>query len=170
MRTTTPTLHAPRPADGSAMWHLVRESGTLDLNSPYAYLMLARRFADTCVVAEDESGLVGFVAAYRPPDDLAVLFVWQICVAPSSRGKGLATRMLCWLIERHHGQGVTHLEATVTPSNHRSQRLFRGIARAYAADCVESEWLQGNDFPDPGYEDEQLFRIGPLAQPKFTPT
>ena len=57
----------PTLEDGAAIWHLVKTTGRLDLNSAYLYLLLARDFADTCVVAAEGERLVGFVSGYRPP-------------------------------------------------------------------------------------------------------
>lgn len=162
-KTVRAILRAPSPTDGAAMWRLVRDSGTLDVNSPYCYLMLAKRFARTSVVAEEAGEPVGFVAGYRPPDTPEALFVWQIGVNASQRGKRLGTEMLRWLIERTRPHGVTHLEATVTPSNTASKRLFHGVARAYGARCEETPWLAAGDFPDAGHEPEHLLRIGPLG-------
>src|SRR5690606_4540692 len=58
----------PTVADGAEMWRLVRESGVLDENSCYAYLLLCRHFDSTCLVARQAGDVVGFVAAYRPPN------------------------------------------------------------------------------------------------------
>ena len=39
-------------ADGHALWQMAVDSATLDVNSPYAYLLWCRDFASTSVVAE----------------------------------------------------------------------------------------------------------------------
>lgn len=154
-------LRAPLPDEGAEMWELVRDSGALDLNSSYAYLMLARNFTDTSVVAVDDDEVVGFVAGYRVPDDPSALFVWQVGVAEEARGRGVATRMLDWLVET--GDGLTHIEATVGPDNTASQNLFTSVARSHDAQVEVTEWLDRDDFPEDGHDPEHLFRIGPLA-------
>jgi diaminobutyrate acetyltransferase len=83
------TLRSPTVDDGAAIWQLVRETGVLDENSAYAYLLLCRDFARTSLVAERDSQLAGFVTAYRPPQRLQMLFVWQISVSQSARRQGL---------------------------------------------------------------------------------
>lgn len=157
--TDTVDLRPPRPDDGGDMWQLVRDGEELDLNSSYAYLMLARKFADTSVVAEVDGELVGFVAGYPVPDEPTTLFVWQVGVSPEHRGRGIATRMLEWLVDNGD---VSHIEATVGPDNTASQRLFRRIARQNGAGCRVREWISEDDFPDDGHDPEHLFRIGPL--------
>lgn len=155
-------------SDGAAMWTLVRESGTLDLNSAYAYLMACQNFADTCLVAEDEGGvLAGMVLAYRLPMAPEALFVWQIGVSHSRRGQGLGVSMLTDLVERS-SPPIAFVETTITPSNRPSQALFRAFARHMDAPVTEGAWLPRNVFPDahqPGaHEAEDLFRIGPFRR------
>jgi hypothetical protein len=63
-------LRRPRPRDAAAIWSLVRASKALDVNSPYAYLLVCSHFAATSVVAERGDSIVGLVAAYARPDRL----------------------------------------------------------------------------------------------------
>lgn len=152
----------PTAEDGAAMFDIVREGGVLDENSSYAYLMMADRFADTCVVAEHEGEAVGFVLAFRPPRDPDVVFVWQIGVHSKMRGQGLARRILLYLVERDACVGVRYMETNITPSNTASQRLFRSFARHVGHARVEQrEGYDAGIFPD-GHESEDLYRIGPF--------
>ncbi|GAB4321530.1 MAG: diaminobutyrate acetyltransferase [Dehalococcoidia bacterium] len=142
---------------------MARDSGGLDLNSPYAYLLLSHFFSDTCAVARSHDELVGFIAGFRPPIRPESLFVWQIAVAPTARERGVGRRMLAWLLHRLSDDGVTYLEATVTPSNEASHRMFKGLARQLDVPCSESCLFAANQFPDgAGHEDEVLLRIGPF--------
>jgi L-2,4-diaminobutyric acid acetyltransferase len=153
-------------SDARKIWELVRGSKILDLNSPYAYLLLSSHFADTSVVAETASdgALVGFVAAYVPPTKPDTIFVWQVGVRPQCRGRGLAGRMLHELCERVQPQGLQFLEATVTPSNQPSLSLFRAFARNNDAPCSEEILFSRELFPrDTSHDSEILLRIGPLS-------
>jgi L-2,4-diaminobutyric acid acetyltransferase len=156
----TTTLRRPGPADGADLHTLVREGGGLDVNSPYAYLLMARSFAATSIVAEDDAGLAGFVFGFRQPDEPSALFVWQVATAPRRRGEGLGRSMLEWLVDE---VGPTHLEATVTPSNAASDRLFRGLARDRGTACAVTPWAAADDFPGAGHEREDRYRIGPFT-------
>ena len=60
-------LRPPLPRDGAAVWRLVRESGALEHNSAYAYLLFLDCFRDTCLVCGADEELLGFVLAFRPP-------------------------------------------------------------------------------------------------------
>ena len=156
------TLRQPRMQDGAAICQLVQETTPLDPNSCYAYLLLCTHFADTCVVAEDDGDIVGFISAYQPPNADDVLFVWQVAVKSTARGRGLATTMLQDLLEREICQDVTYIEATVTPSNAPSQALFRSLAKAQDVPCRETCWMPPEVFGTGQHEAEILFRIGPL--------
>jgi diaminobutyrate acetyltransferase len=151
----------------------------LDLNSPYAYLMMAHWFADTCVVAEHKAAdgsaeIVGFVMGFCPPDQPDTMFVWQVAVSPSQRGKGLAGRMICHIVSQAK-PALRYIEATVTPSNAPSAALFRGLAQRLGAKITTSEVFSAATFPGPTlgveacHEGEVLYRIGPLPAVTRTP-
>jgi len=159
-------LRAAMLEDAPAIWRLVQDSGVLDVNSSYAYLLWCRHFGETSIVAELEGRLAGFIAGFRPPQRPEVIFVWQVGVAEAARGRGLGKRLLKGLIELPGARDCTHLETTVTPSNEASRALFRAFARDVGAECdVRPEFPEAM-FPDEGHEAEDLFRIGPLPTRK----
>lgn len=155
-------LRRPTVRDGAAVWALVRASGRLDANSSYAYLLVCTHFADTCVIAERDGRVVGFVTAYRPPSRPEVIFVWQIAVAVAARGQGLATSLLRALLDRPACVDARFLEATVAPSNQPSKALFHAFARRLGVPCNEEPGFGENLFPSRTHELELLMRIGPL--------
>ncbi len=186
--TTTPTPArelAPEPddltirnatmEDGAEVWRLVKDSKILDQNSSYTYLMFLDRFGETSVVVERETAdgdedpaIVGFVTAFRPPDQPDVIFVWQVAVDGSMRGRGLASRMLQALVRLEGCEGVRYLETTVTPSNGPSRALFSSFARSVDAEHEVSPYIREGMFPKEGHEDEELHRIGPFTVPATT--
>ncbi|WP_258369320.1 diaminobutyrate acetyltransferase [Georgenia satyanarayanai] len=151
------TVRPPRPAEGADMWRLARDSGALDLNTSYAYLLLARDFARTCRVAVVDGEVVGFLLGYRRPEEPDTLFVWQVAVDPAQRGRRLAARLLADV-----AAGARFVEASITADNTASQRLFESFAAERGAPLVRSELFAAADFPDAGHETEGLVRIGPL--------
>jgi len=156
-------LRSPEPGDAAPIWHLARRSGALDDNSSYAYALLCTHFSDTCIVAEEHDAIVGFVVGYRPPRAADTLFVWQVTVASSHRGRGLGRKMLSRLVARDALADVRFLEATVTPSNVASRRLFTAAARELDAPCDVQRFFGPDVFPETGHEPEDLFRIGPFT-------
>lgn len=152
----------PTPADAAPIWQLVRASGSLDVNSPYAYLLVCDDFAATSVVATHDEALVGFVASYRPPNDPTALFVWQVAVDANARGQGLGRRLLVAALGRPANRDVDYLTATVTPDNAASLALFRGLGRDLGAAVREHERFPAALFPTDDHEPEMGLRIGPL--------
>ena len=152
----------PSAQDGADIWDLVKADGTLDLNSPYAYLLTGKHFGDTSVVARTHGRLAGFTWAYIPKPTPDALFVWQIGVATADRGQGLATAMLERVIARPACANVRYVEATVTPSNTASRALFEGLARNHGTRCITSRCFARHMFPAGNHEAELLMRIGPL--------
>ncbi len=155
-------------ADGDAIWRLVKDTGVLDLNSRYAYLLLGEHFADTSVVAElleadGSKQVIGFISAYLLPNKPDTVFVWQVGVAEAGRGRGVATGMLYEIVRRVACSSVTYLDTTVGPSNTASMALFRGFAEKLGTEVEEEELFASEVFGDSGeHEPEVLFRIGPF--------
>lgn len=159
-RKGTVVCRRPLPADASAVWRLVKESGKLDANSAYCYMLLFKYFAGTCLVAEREGRVIGFVTAFVPPEERETLFVWQIAVAPAARGQGVGLALLRELLEQPESREAVWLMATVSPGNGPSRRLFEALARERAAVCeIAGEGFPAALFPESGHEDEPLIRI-----------
>ncbi len=157
-------VRAPSLEDGALMWEITRQAGTLDLNSPYAYVLQCRNFRDTCAVAEVHGRPAGFVTAHRLPDRPYVLFVWQIAVLAKFRRLGIAQRLLNEVLGREINAGVRTLEATVTPSNTASAAFFRSFAEARGAQLTITQGLSADAFPaGDAHEREDLFVITPFA-------
>ncbi len=160
------TIDTPTVNDAAEIWTLVRASRVLDVNSQYAYLLMCDHFAETCLIARRGSETLGFVIAYRPPTKQEVVFVWQIAVSEQARGQGLGRTLLRTLLKRMAAHGVKYLEATVTPTNHSSAKLFEGLARSMGAPFKKTLGFGPDLFAAQTHEAEVLYRIGPLGDPK----
>jgi L-2,4-diaminobutyric acid acetyltransferase len=149
----------PTVDDGPALHRLAAEAGGLDVNTRYAYLIWARDFASTSVIARLDGEPAGFVSGFRRPEAPETLLVWQVAVGPAARGKGVAGRMLDALFAQV--PGVTHMETTVTPDNDASNAMFRSFARRHDTGFTHSELFTETQLGD-GHEPEFLYRIGPI--------
>jgi L-2,4-diaminobutyric acid acetyltransferase len=158
----------PALSDAIAISQLVRRSPPLDVNSHYVSLLLCRDFYATCVVAQRRSAIVGFLSAYRLPGQGDTIFVWQVAVDSEVRSRGMASQMLDALLSRDACADVRYLEATITPSNESSQRLFRSLAKRHDTVCEVSDGFSADVFGAGGtHEPEELYRIGPFRQKHF---
>ncbi len=144
------------------MWDLVTHS-TLDQNSAYKYILMCEYFADTCVIAKLDQKVVGFVTAFITPERPDAVFVWQVGVDSSQRGKGIASKLLNELLQREACENVRFVEATITPSNKASQALFHKLAHQHNTTCETSEFFTKDLFPDDSHDEEWKFRVGPIA-------
>ncbi len=163
LTTERVTIRMPDDTDGGSLWRVARDSGKLDLNTPYCYLLLGKYFRRTCAVAELEGGAVGFVTGFRHPERQDTWFVWQIAVDASARGRGLARRLLEHVLRRPENADIRYVEATVSPSNVASRALFLGFARDAGVDCDIRSGFEAEQFPDGAHEKEELYRIGPIS-------
>lgn len=128
-RKSTPELREPAAEDGADIWELVRACKPLDENSMYCNLIQCDHFRDTCVVAELDGEIAGWVSAYVLPYDPETLFVWQVAVSEKARGTGLGSHMLNALLHRQACADVTRVQTTITADNEASWALFRKFAK-----------------------------------------
>lgn len=119
----------PFVSDASRIHTLVEACQVLETNTCYAYLLLCRDFADTSLVAYYGDELCGFVMGYTPPPRPDSLFVWQVGVGAHARRIGLGKSLLMRLWQSDSCRHLRVMEATVTPSNEASRRLFASVAK-----------------------------------------
>lgn len=154
----TPVFREPTAADGQRMWEIARDSGVLDLNSSYAYVLWGAEFAGSSVVVESEGRVVGFVTGFLRPSEPDSIFVWQVGVDADQRGRGLAARMLHALLDRLAERGVVRLRTTISPDNEASQRTFGAVARDRGMTLSREDYLAA-DLMGEGHEPEDLYTI-----------
>lgn len=162
---TNSALHitAPELSHGGQIWQIAKDSGELDLNSSYMYLLFARDFSASSRVVLDGTSVVAFVLAYRRAEDPGCLFVWQVAVSPQHQGAGLARGMLDDLIvsSGESEQPILSVETTVTEGNIPSRRLFQRLAERWGATLHTCTLFDESHFPDQ-HEAELLHVIGPI--------
>jgi L-2,4-diaminobutyric acid acetyltransferase len=161
-------FRTPTPEDGLAVWELVRNTPALDANSPYAYVLWFRDFADCCLVATVDDEVVGFLTGYRRPEEPETYFVWQTAVSPRHGIPFLGVKLFEAAAERQRARGARFVEASVSAENRPILMVLKQYARRRAATVTErvlfpAAWL------GEGHHDEVLQRIGPLATPLDTP-
>lgn len=156
----------PRAEDGPAVTALIAACPPLDPNSAYCNLLQCSHFADSCIVAERNGALLGWISGYRPPSDPSRFFVWQVAVSAKARGEGLAGRMLDALLARPSAKGVTHLITTVTKGNEASWALFRGFARKRNVPLTEAPLFERDTHFAGKHDTEWQAEIGPFPDQK----
>ena len=150
--------------DSPALYALIKRSPPLDLNSRYAYMLVATHFAKTSVVAKVDGEVVGLVSAYVLPEKPDTLFVWQVAVDASMRGAGLAQRLVLHALKSM--PSARFIETTITPSNVASQKLFERLAASLETSIESKPFLPHALFGEDAHEDEDLYVIGPIHTTK----
>lgn len=159
-----PLLRKPQPRDGARVWQLIADCPPLDRNSMYCILLQCSDFAATCILAELQGRVLGWISGYRPPGDPDTLFVWQVAVHEDARGMGLAKKMLSRLLERETSADVDYLRTTITPDNQASRSLFQSFAEEQDAALRESPGFDQDAHFRGRHDSERLITIGPLSQ------
>jgi len=152
----------PTASDGPAITALIAACPPLDTNSAYCNLLQCTDFADSCIVAERDGEIVGWISGYRPPARPNELFVWQVAVSAKARGLGLGSRMLDALVGRSALQPVERLTTTVTADNKASWALFEAFAQRHGATLDRTPRFDRTDHFGGAHDTEWQASIGPL--------
>ena len=153
------SFRKPQSQDGAAIWELVKACKPLDENSMYCNLIQCDHFADTCVVAEMDDAIVGWISGYLLPDSPETLFVWQVAVSEKARGRGLGGRMLRELIARDECDGVSQMKTTITRDNLASWGLFTKFADALDGELDDEPHFKSDDHFDGAHDTEHMVTI-----------
>ncbi len=159
---TTNIIHfrTPKIDDGIAIYNLIKQSPPLDLNSSYLYFLQATHFADTCVVAERNGEVVGFISGYFRPDKKDSLFVWQVAVSATVRGQGLGKKLIDHLIRNQANRPIVReVCCTISPSNQASQNLFKSFAKQHGLIMEVTPFLESKHFGSETHEEEELYTV-----------
>ncbi|MEH0059381.1 MULTISPECIES: diaminobutyrate acetyltransferase [Auritidibacter] len=152
------TVRPFAPGDGAKIYRIARDTGVLDLNSSYSYLLWVRDFSQTSVVAELDGEVVGFITGYIRPDAPDTLMVWQVGVDEAARGLRVASQMLDALNESVQPKV---LETTITSTNKASNALFASFAKRNNAGEEITPLFTPEMYPD-DQPTEYLHHIAPL--------
>ncbi|WP_416896432.1 MAG: diaminobutyrate acetyltransferase [Minwuia sp.] len=154
----TPRLRKPDATDGAAVWSLVRECEPLDENSMYCNLIQADHFRDTCVLAELDGDVVGWISGHMIPNDDA-FFVWQVAVSPKARGMGLGKKMLLHLLDRDACADAEALKTTITKDNEASWAMFRSLARSVGGELTDEPHFEEGAHFEGRHDTEHMVTI-----------
>lgn len=152
----------PEVNDGESIYFLVESSPPLEINSVYSYMLVCSHFDQTSAICEFNNEIVGFTSGYIHPHQKDTLFIWQVAVKDSMRGRGIGKKMLLDILERRELQDIKHLETTVTLDNDPSRHMFTSLASQLDAPIMEENYFTPEIFQESGHPEEFMIRIGPL--------
>lgn len=89
----------------------------------YLYWILSNYCHSSCFICDDLDKTIGFVSGL-PSLDQTTIFIWQICVHPEYRRKGVASLLLNRLFETSVLNGFNQLQLSITDKNVDSYTMF----------------------------------------------
>jgi L-2,4-diaminobutyric acid acetyltransferase len=160
--STSPSVELSIPVVeyGMDVFDLIKRCPPLDVNSAYCNILQCVHFSATSAAAHSAGELVGFVSGYRRPDKQDTLFVWQVAVSESMRGRGVARQMVEHILHRPTSRGIRFIEATIVAGNVASWALFTRIARRLGTEIHSAPYLDSQRHFRGTHDTEQLIRIG----------
>lgn len=158
------TFRAPAPADGTGVWSLVASCPPLDENSLYCNVLQCAEFADTCLLAERDGQVLGWVSGFRPPRSSITLFIWQVAVHPDAQGMGLGKRLLLALLDRPSCDTLSWIKTTISPGNDSSWALFKSVAQTLGAQIERQPYFDRAIHFSGRHASEDLVTIGPFRR------
>lgn len=149
----------PVVSDGDDIYGLIADCPPLDMNSSYCNFLQSSHFSKTCVLVEHKGEIAGFISGYQKPDELNVLFIWQVAVAPRFRGNGLAFKMLKNILDREGLEYVNAIETTITKANDASWALFKKLDAQNGNGGEVTTFLDEDKHFKGKHDTEYLYRI-----------
>ncbi|QEM82273.1 GNAT family N-acetyltransferase [Halomonas binhaiensis] len=147
----------PSVVDAKSLFRLAACNDNLDLYPEYFYLVWARDFRKTSLVAKSGDRLLGYILAYIRPDDNRTLFLWQIAVDPSVRSSGLGFSLVKKLIDSV-GEDVSAFEATIDVCNDAAYNTLTSLAKQYETNVSQKDLFLESDFIS-SHHKETLIRL-----------
>lgn len=156
----------PAANDAPAVSRLIAACPPLDTNSLYCTLLQCTHFAGSCVLAERDGRIAGWLSGYRPASDPDAAFVWQVAVHEGARGLGLAGRLLDAWRRLPAVADAKRILATITPSNRASHGLFASFAARHGWPLAAQPGFDAERHLGGAPESEELIIIGPETTPR----
>jgi len=107
-----------------SVYNFVSSCKPLESYPEHFYKIMLRYFGNSCIIAEFNGEIVGFVMGFTSQVDDKKLFLWQIGVANLLRGNEIAKMLLEKFEKVAKKLGCKRIEVTVDPENIPSQKLF----------------------------------------------
>ncbi|WP_371876175.1 diaminobutyrate acetyltransferase [Vibrio sp. HB161653] len=153
------SFRQPELVDGQSIHKLIANCPPLDENSSYCNFLQTGHFTKTCLMAEKDGVLAGFISGYRKPETPSTLFVWQVAVNPDFRGQGLAFQMLKQLLGQAHLHDISRVETTITKDNQGSWRLFEKLDKLHGQQGKVTTFLDQKKHFKGLHDTEYLYQI-----------
>ena len=112
--------------------------------------LFLQHFADTSFIAEDASGLAGFLIGFRSSSQPGVAYIHFVGVRPDLRRAGLARTLYERFFDEARAAGCHRVDAITGPPNRRSQAFHAAMGFTATGDTEVDGVLAWRDYDGPG--------------------
>lgn len=137
----------------TAWWsesHTPEQARELSMLFPPLFL---QHFASTSWIAEDESGLAGFVVGFHSADHADEAYIHLTGVNPRLRGRGVARTLYDRFFEQARAAGRTTVRAVTSPHNTGSIGFHTSMGFAVAPGDTQAGGVSvHSDYDGPGLD------------------
>jgi L-2,4-diaminobutyric acid acetyltransferase len=139
-------------ADAELALNLARGCPPLDVHTPYTYWVVSRYYGETCYFLEEDGLPIGYLLAVPKG---RTLFLWQLGILESHRGKGSTTLLFDALALSVEGM-FDAFELTISPDNAASYGALASWCRSHQLRIERLNSIVVPEHEEPG---EILYRI-----------
>ena len=145
-------------ADSPLLRALAAACGTLDVHTPYTYWVACQYHGSSIFILEDAGEPIGYIMALDNPD---CVFLWQIGILASYRGKGLSQRLYTQVMNYAAAAGKK-VQVTIAPDNKASFGALESYCRSHSLEIHTEQTLFLTDRIDPEFrETEVIYTVYP---------
>lgn len=116
----------------------------------YIYWMLGKYFPSTCLVAERDDQILGYIGALCAGEKQKI-FVWQIAVKANIRGQEIGRKLLENIVVAAGNLGICQLEIAINDKNIPCKRMVEKLVRDFGGTITEKETYYNEGFNETVY-------------------
>lgn len=116
----------------------------------YIYWMLGKYFPSTCLVAEKNGQIIGYIGALLSMEKQKI-FVWQIAVKSNERGQQIGRRLLENIVTAAKKMGIDELEIAIDDENIICRCMVKKLVQDLEGTITEKEKYRGEGFRETVY-------------------
>ena len=124
---------------------------------PWYYWTLSNLFSETCLVAEKDDNVIGFVIAYKDQASSREIFIEDILIDSKMRRNGLGTRMVSEIIRNAKTTKCKSIWGTIDPKNKASLEFFKSVGFKNKTNKFSSKFVFNNSVKIKEIEKEPAF-------------
>lgn len=116
----------------------------------YIYWMLGKYFPSTCLVAEENGQILGYIGALLSAEKQKI-FIWQIAVKPEERGRRIGRKLLKRILLVAGDMGIMQLEIAINDENIPCRHMVEKLVQDLRGTITKKEKYQDAGFCETVY-------------------